>query len=456
MMEYEPDTIVSLATPIGRASVGIIRISGPLSYSIGQTILKKKFIKPRYAYYLPFYDGNDSVLDYGIALFFKGPYSFTGEDVLELQAHGGPAVLDQLLQTVFLLGARLAEPGEFSKRAFLNSKIDLIQAEAIADLISASSERAARSALSSLQGDFSKQIHPLTDEVIQLRTYLEAAIDFSEDEINFLTEQEIHRRIEQILTNINTVIQRAKQGALLREGMSVVIVGRPNVGKSSLLNCLSGRETAIVTEMAGTTRDVLREYITVDGMPLHIIDTAGLQETQDVIEQEGIRRAWQEIEKADKILLVIDSSQTRESDPDRIYPEFFSRINPSQAVTVIRNKIDLTQEGPKIEKRERYDVVFLSVKKRIGIDLLISHLKDFMGFQPEAEGVFLARRRHLEALQRAQGNLISAKNQWMSQRSLELMAEEIRQAQQALSEMTGEFTSNDLLGEIFSSFCIGK
>lgn len=456
VLEENNETIAAPATPVGRSSVGIIRVSGPKSLAMAKQLLKKNSIRARYAYYLPFYNSSDEPLDQGIALFFKSPHSFTGEDVLELHAHGGPIVLDRLLKAILSFGARLAKPGEFSERAFLNNKIDLLQAESIADLINASSEQAARGALRSLQGGFSRRIDHLNKALTDLRVYIEAAIDFSEEEIDFLKDSSVELKLKNLLAELDAITQTAKQGTLLREGMNVVIVGKPNVGKSSLLNALSGKDSAIVTDIAGTTRDVLREHIHLDGMPLHIIDTAGLQSTSDRIEQEGIRRTWKEIEKADKILLMVDSAQPNESDPALIDPDFFSKIKPAQSVSIIKNKIDLTLEKPHIEKKGRHDTVFISAKKQLGLDLLKAHLKTFMGFQPETEGIFLARRRHLDALHRTQNCLISASRQLSPPVSVELLAEDLRQAQQALSEITGEFTSDDLLTEIFSSFCIGK
>lgn len=450
------ETIAALATPIGRGGIGVIRVSGPKSFSIAQAILKRKTIRARHAYYLPFYDNDSHEIDRGVALFFKAPNSFTGEDVLELHAHGGPIVLDRLLKELFLHGARIAKPGEFSERAFHHNKMDLIQAEAIADLINASSEQAARSALASFQGEFSKRIHRLNDQLTGLRTYIEAAIDFSDDDIDFIKDHEVANKLDEAIQALEKIHQTAKQGSLLREGMSVVIVGKPNVGKSSLLNCLSGKDSAIVTDIAGTTRDVLREYIDLDGMPLHIIDTAGLQKTDDLIEKEGIRRTWNEVEKADKILFLVDGTQTTALSPEAIEPELFAKLSPSQSITIIRNKIDLTGEKPHIEKKGALDIVFISAKEQLGIDLLRAHLKNFMGFHPSIEGVFLARRRHLEALKQARECLFSAKKLLGNQAAIELIAEELRQAQRPLFEMTGELTSEDLLGKIFSTFCIGK
>jgi len=448
-------TIAALATPPGRGGVGIIRISGPLTQSITKAILNKE-IQPRIATFSPFYDENNQTIDQGIALFFPGPHSFTGEDILELQAHGGPVILDCLLKRILQLGAQLAQPGEFTQRAFLNDKIDLTQAEAIIDLINASSEQAARSAFRSLQGEFSICIHELVESLIQLRVYIEAAIDFSEEEIDFLKIKEIEKNLDDILTKLLNVKQSAKQGSLLRDGMTVVIAGKPNAGKSSLLNWFSGKETAIVTDVAGTTRDVLREYINLDGMPLHIVDTAGLQETENVIEQEGIRRAWKEIEQADKILLMTDHSKIKEDDPQKIWPEFFEKIANKKLITIIKNKIDLTEDKPHIENRDHYSIVYLSVKREKGMDLLKEHLKKCMGYENISEGTFIARRRHLDALSKAEHYLKAAQVQLTENKMIELLAEDLLQAQNTLSEITGEFTPDDLIGEIFSTFCIGK
>ncbi|MWP61313.1 tRNA uridine-5-carboxymethylaminomethyl(34) synthesis GTPase MnmE [Gilliamella sp. Pas-s25] len=450
------DTIVAQATPPGRGGVGILRISGPKVQAVAQAVLGK-LPKPRHADYLPFLASDGSTLDEGIALFFPNPYSFTGEDVLELQGHGGPVILDLLLKRVLEVPhVRIARPGEFSERAFLNDKLDLAQAEAIADLIDASSEQAAKSAISSLQGVFSKKVNALVESLIHLRIFTEAAIDFPEEEIDFLSDGKIEAQLNEVIARLSEVRQEAKQGSLLREGMKVVIAGRPNAGKSSLLNALAGRDAAIVTDIAGTTRDVLREHIHIDGMPLHIIDTAGLREASDEVERIGIERAWQEIEQADRVLFMVDSTTTIETNPEKLWPEFIERLPKQMPVTVIRNKADLTGEALGYSEVNGYSLIQLSARTGEGMTLLRDHLKQVMGFSSSTEGGFLARRRHLQALEKAAEHLNNGKYQLITFHAGELLAEELRLAQEALSEITGEFTSDDLLGRIFSSFCIGK
>ncbi|MBG3090507.1 tRNA uridine-5-carboxymethylaminomethyl(34) synthesis GTPase MnmE [Proteus cibarius] len=453
---HSTDTIVAQATPPGRGGVGILRVSGPKAALVAQTVLGK-LPKPRYADYLPFRNDDNSVLDQGIALFFPNPNSFTGEDVLELQGHGGPVILDLLLKRILQIpGVRIANPGEFSERAFLNDKLDLAQAEAIADLIDASSEQAARSAINSLQGAFSSHINEMVESLTHLRIYVEAAIDFPDEEIDFLSDGIIEGKLNAVIAELDDVRAQARQGSLLREGMKVVIAGRPNAGKSSLLNALAGREAAIVTDIAGTTRDVLREHIHIDGMPLHIIDTAGLREASDEVERIGIERAWKEIEQADRVLFMVDSTTTDATTPEDIWPEFMARLPKTLPVTVIRNKSDLTGENVEITAQGNYPMIRLSARDGMGIELLRDHLKEAMGFNSNTEGGFLARRRHLQALNTAAEHLQQGHEQLVYAKSGELLAEELRLAQQALSEITGEFTSDDLLGRIFSSFCIGK
>jgi tRNA modification GTPase len=450
------DTIAALATPPGRGGVGILRISGRGAKDVALAVLGK-LPKPRYADYLPFRDTEGSTLDQGIALWFPGPNSFTGEDVLELQGHGGPVILDLLLKRVLALpDVRIARPGEFSERAFLNDKLDLAQAEAIADLIDASSEQAARSAMNSLQGAFSLRIHQLVEALTHLRIYVEAAIDFPDEEIDFLSDGKIEAQLNGVMADLDGVRAEARQGSLLREGMKVVIAGRPNAGKSSLLNELAGREAAIVTDIAGTTRDVLREHIHIDGMPLHIIDTAGLREASDEVERIGIERAWNEIEQADRVLFMVDGTTTAATEPAEIWPEFMARLPSTLPITVVRNKADITGETLGLSEVNGHSLIRLSARTGEGIDLLRDHLKQSMGFTSNMEGGFLARRRHLQALEQAAQHLVQGKEQLVSAYAGELLAEELRLAQQALSEITGEFTSDDLLGRIFSSFCIGK
>ncbi len=454
-MQIDTDTIAAVATPPGRGGVGMIRISGKLATALAQQILGL-IPQPRYAHYGPFYDRQGLEIDRGIALFFPNPHSFTGEDVLELQGHGGPVILDLLLREILAQGARSARPGEFSERAFLNDKLDLAQAEAIADLIDSSSEQAARSALRSLQGEFSNRIHELVEALIQLRIYVEAAIDFPEEEIDFLADGKVSSDLSNIQQDLQTVLSQANQGALLREGMNVVIAGRPNAGKSSLLNALAGKQSAIVTDIAGTTRDVLREHIHIDGMPLHIIDTAGLRDSDDVVEQIGIDRAWQEIRNADRVLLLVDAVSTAETAPDKIWPDFMAHLPSLDKVTVIRNKIDLSDESIGVDSQQDCHLIRLSAKQDQGIDLLRQHLKQCMGYDSTCEGGFMARRRHLEALHQAEQALQIGATQLNSNGAGELLAEDLKQAQNSLSEITGEFSSDDLLGRIFGSFCIGK
>ncbi|WP_331345096.1 tRNA uridine-5-carboxymethylaminomethyl(34) synthesis GTPase MnmE [Cellvibrio sp. UBA7661] len=450
------DTIAAIATATGRGGVGIIRVSGAKARLVAETLLSIN-IQPRYAHYCDFKNRKGDVLDQGIALFFPGPNSFTGEDVLELQGHGGPVILDLLLQEITQLGIRLARPGEFSERAFLNDKLDLAQAEAIADLIDATTEQAARNALHSLQGAFSKRIHELVEALIHLRIYVEASIDFPEEEIDFLSDGKVANDLNTIIDKLENVFKEARQGVLMRDGMRVVIAGRPNAGKSSLLNALSGRESAIVTSIEGTTRDVLREHIHIDGMPLHIIDTAGLRESPDEVEQIGIQRAWQEIQQADRVLLLVDSRQSQLTDPREIWPEFVERLQDPNKITLVRNKIDLSNEAAGLFTSNKHNTyIGISAATGAGIDDLKQHLKTIMGYSETGESGFTARRRHLDALERAQSFLNSGKAQLHGYAAGELLAEDLRQAQNSLGEITGEFTPDDLLGRIFSSFCIGK
>ncbi|WP_414673676.1 MULTISPECIES: tRNA uridine-5-carboxymethylaminomethyl(34) synthesis GTPase MnmE [unclassified Marinimicrobium] len=448
------DTIAAIATATGRGGVGIIRLSGPQARAIGEQITAQP-LKPRHAHYLPFLNTQGEALDQGIVLFFPGPHSFTGEDVVELQGHGGPVILDWLLRSACERGARLARPGEFSERAFLNDKLDLAQAEAIADLIDASSEQAARSALHSLQGAFSHKVNELVEALIALRIYVEASIDFPEEEIDFLSDGKVAGDLADIRQRLDAVFAQARQGTLLRDGMNVVIAGKPNAGKSSLLNALSGRDSAIVTHIEGTTRDVLREHIHIDGMPLHIIDTAGLRDTPDEVEKIGVERAWQEIHRADRILLLVDSQSTEVTDPAALWPEFVQQLPDPGKLTLIRNKIDLTGE-PEGVRHDDPVCLAISAASGAGIEALKQHLKSVMGFEDAGESTFTARRRHLDALERAQTALDNGWEQLQLHAAGELLAEDLRQAQECLSEITGQFTPDDLLGRIFSSFCIGK
>ncbi len=450
-MHVQTDTIAAVATPPGRGGVGIIRVSGPNVQKIAAAILGRCPL-PREATYLPFCDSDRITIDQGIAIFFKAPLSFTGEDVLELQGHGGPVVLDLLLACVIKLGARLAQPGEFSQRAFLNDKLDLAQAEAIADLIDSSTVEAARSALRSLQGEFSAHIQILVESLIRLRIYVEAAIDFPEEEVDFLADKAIMEQLQVIIAKLKNILAQAQQGCLLREGMNVVIAGQPNVGKSSLLNRLAQRDLAIVTDIAGTTRDTLRHELSIDGLPIHIIDTAGLRESSDPVEQIGIQRAWHEIQQADQILLLVSDISGITVEDQKI----IDRLPANIAITVVRNKIDLSESNSGSRDGPLGTEIFLSAKTGCGFELLIQHLKESVGYQRVGEGSFMARRRHVDALQRGLDLVLQGEQQLLLHRAGELLAEDLRHAQECLSEITGEFSSDDLLGRIFSSFCIGK
>ncbi len=456
-MMQNSDTIAAIATAPGQAGVGMVRVSGPGASAIATKMLGYT-PKPRYAHYGPFLDSDGELIDEGIALFFPNPHSFTGEDVFELQGHGGTVILDLLLREVCTLGARLARPGEFSERAFLNDKLDLAQAEGIADLIESSSEQAARCAVRSMQGVFSRRVDELVEAVTHLRIYVEAAIDFPEEEIDFLADGKVAGDLNNLLETLAIILAEAQQGTILRDGMKVVIAGRPNAGKSSLLNALAGREAAIVTAIEGTTRDVLREHIHIDGMPLHVIDTAGLRDSSDEVEQIGIARAWDEIRQADRILLMVDATTTDKTRPHEIWPDFIDQLPAKAPVTVIRNKVDLTGEEAGMTHPPVGDapVIRIAAKSSDGLDTLRDHLKQCMGFASTTEGGFLARRRHLDALERAQDSLLQGQGQLEGYGAGELLAEDLRAAQDALGEITGHLSPDELLGKIFSSFCIGK
>ena len=443
------DTIVAIATPPGRGGVGIVRLSGPLSYSIACQLTKDTALVPRTVHYRSFFASDGECLDQGLVLYFNAPFSFTGEDVVEIQGHGSPVVLDRLLCECISLGARIAKPGEYSERAFLNDKIDLTQAEAIADIIHSNSLAAARMAMRSLQGDFSRTINEISEALIQLRLYVEAAIDFPEEDIDFLNDGHVLSHLKSIRDSLERIRASAFQGVLMREGISVVIAGRPNAGKSTLINALSGRDVAIVTDVPGTTRDVMRESVLLDDIPLHVIDTAGLRDSDDLVEKEGIKRAWQEVSRADCVLLVIDAGCGADT---TLLSDAIQAVLPI-GVPIIQafNKIDTLGYSAKIES----NAVYLSAKSGEGLSLLKDKIKDVVGYQP-AEGQFLARRRHIQALETAQSLLLAGHHQLSAHRAGELLAEDLRLAHQALCEITGEFTPDDLLGEIFSSFCIGK
>ncbi|WP_290635515.1 tRNA uridine-5-carboxymethylaminomethyl(34) synthesis GTPase MnmE [Aquisalimonas sp.] len=445
----DTQTICAVATPPGQGGVGVVRASGPGARRLLETVAGP-MPEPRYAAFRRFRGERGDTLDEGLVLWFPGPRSFTGEDVVEFQGHGGPVVMDRLLRRLTGLGARLARPGEFSERAFLNGRLDLAQAEAVADLIAAGSEAGAKAAMASLQGAFSERVHALTEALVALRVYVESAIDFPDEEIDFLGDGEVAARLRRVRADLDAVRAAAGQGRVLRDGMTVVIAGRPNAGKSSLLNALAGDSPAIVTDIAGTTRDVLREHIQIDGMPLHVIDTAGLRNSDEPVEQEGIRRAWQAIETADRLLLVVDD-RDGVGTPER---EILARLPTGLPVTLIRNKADLSGAATGLDHGGDHDAVTLSAVSGAGLGDLREHLKDCMGYTA-AESGFIARRRHLDALVRTDTALAAAEQQ-LALGAGELVADDLRRAQDALGEITGSFTTEDLLGEIFSTFCIGK
>src|SRR5215469_8337308 len=447
------DTIVAAATPPGRGGVGIVRISGPKTPELAAVLLGE-LPPPRYATFGRFLDAQRSPIDAGLALFFPAPHSYTGEHVLELHGHGGPLVMEALIGRALELGARRAQPGEFTQRAFLNDKLDLAQAEAIADLIDAGSRAAVRAAMRSLQGEFSAMVRGLVEALIELRTYVEAAIDFPEEEIDFLADRELGERFRAIREHFQGVLESARQGRLLREGMTVVIAGRPNAGKSSLLNRLAGYDAAIVTPIPGTTRDVVRERVHLDGMPLHVLDTAGLREGGgDAVEEEGIRRAHAEMRRADRVLFVIDAA----ADPaGAAFRQEHAQLPPDVPVTLVFNKCDLAPGLPVADTLTGPPRILVSALTGAGLPELRAHLKSCMGYQSVEGGAVSARRRHLEALALARAHVEEAARQLSERRAGELVAEELRGAQQALDTITGEFTTEDLLGRIFSGFCIGK
>lgn len=450
-MSRTQDTIAAIATPPGRGGIGIVRVSGLRVRAIASALLPE-VPPPRIATFTAFLGNDRKPVDHGITLFFPAPHSFTGEDVLELQGHGGPVVMDMLLQEILSLGARLARPGEFTERAFLNGKLDLAQAEAVADLIDSTTRQAARSALCSLQGEFSEQIHALIDELIRLRTFIEGSLDFPEEEIDLLEETGIQRDLQHCLLSLEQLFREAQRGQVLKDGVTVVICGPSNVGKSSLLNRLARHDRAIVTDIPGTTRDVIRAEIVLDGLPVHLVDTAGLRITTDKIEQEGIRRTRAALEQADQVLFVIEYGASLTGEDQ----ESLESLPEGCSYALVYNKIDLHRVEPRVTRAERRCEIFISAKTGAGLELLEQHLKECAGYNEAQEGAFSARRRHLEALRRARDFLDQANEQWFETPALELVAENLRATQQALSEITGEFTTEDLLGEIFSTFCIGK
>jgi tRNA modification GTPase len=442
------DTIAAIATASGAGGIGVVRVSGSLCQNVASEILGH-CPAPRYATYLPFYDNNQNLIDRGIAIYYKNPHSYTGEDVLELQAHGGTALMQILLARCIELGARQAEPGEFTRRAYLNDKIDLAQAEAVADVINASTMEAAQSAMRSLSGEFSSTINLVLTKLIDLRMYVEACLDFPEEEIDFITQGKVADKLAAISSELKIVFGKAQQGSLLREGLQVVLVGQPNVGKSSLMNQLSGEDVAIVTPIAGTTRDSIKNTIQINGLPLHIIDTAGLRDTDDEVEKIGIARTYRALENAQVALLLIDAAHGIGYDEKSILDHLPQEI----AKIWVHNKIDATQESAKTVENASELHIYLSAKTGEGIDLLKQQLLKIAGYQQNSEGIFMARARHLDALKQVEMHLLQAKN---NMQQSELIAEELRLAQEALSSITGEFTPDDLLGEIFSKFCIGK
>jgi tRNA modification GTPase len=448
-----PDTIAAIASALGRAAVGVIRVSGPRVPQIAAGILGG-LPAPRQAQLSSFLDAQGKSLDEGIALYFPAPRSYTGEHVLEIQGHGGALIVDMLLQRLLELGCRMARPGEFSERAFLNGKIDIAQAEAIADLIDAGTTAAARAAVRSLQGEFSARIAALKARITDLRAYVEAAIDFPDEEIDFLSDHALRERLAAVFAAFESITTAARQGALLREGLNVVIAGKPNAGKSSLLNKLSGDEVAIVTDVPGTTRDVLRQQVHLDGLPLNLIDTAGLRAAVDVVEVEGVRRARNEMARADRVLYVLDTGAA--ADDSQSWAPDLDQLPPDVPVTLVFNKIDLTGSPERLDEAASPPRVFLSARTGAGVELLRTHLKVSAGYRETESGALAARRRHLDALNRARQHVQSAADTLSSTRAFELFAEDLRLAQHALGEITGEFTSDDLLGEIFGSFCIGK
>lgn len=446
-------TIAAIATAPGRGGVGIVRVSGDKAASIAKQLLGQ-VPPPRHAHYGPFRDPSGEILDHGIALFFPSPNSFTGEDVLEFQGHGGPVVLDMILQAALTCGAQPARPGEFTERAFLNDKIDLTQAEAIADLIEASTTTAARQAMNSLQGAFSREIHQLVGSLIHLRMHVEAAIDFPEEEVDFLSDGRIAADLQALLARLEGIFQTARQGVVLREGMKVVIAGLPNAGKSSLLNALAEKDIAIVTPIAGTTRDVLKEHIHIDGIPLHILDTAGLRNSDDPVEQIGIGRAWTEINNADRILLLMDVTGADPLAVKQHWPQFFQEPLRNKLTLVFNKSDQLTYLSQ--TQSDGLPSILISAKTGAGLDALKEHLKQSLSLSGTLEGGFSARRRHLDALEKARESLVSGQTQLTSYAAGELLAEDLRRAQDFLNSITGNFSADDLLGRIFSGFCIGK
>lgn len=442
------DTIAAIATASGAGGIGIVRVSGPLCQEIAIQILGQ-CPTPRYAAYLDFKQASADLIDRGIAIYYQAPHSYTGEDVLELQGHGGTALMQILLARCIELGARQAAPGEFTQRAFLNDKLDLAQAEAVADVINAATVEAAKSAVRSLSGEFSNAVNQLLNQLVELRMYVEACLDFPEEEIDFITQGHVAEKIAHNQQALENIFSKAKQGALLRDGINVVLIGQPNVGKSSLMNALSGEEVAIVTSVAGTTRDTIKSAIQINGVPLHIVDTAGLRETEDEVEKIGIARTYQATESAHIALLLLDAAHGISENEKAI----LGRLPQEITKIWVHNKIDVSHESAKIVEKNNETHIFLSAKTGEGLALLKDHLLALVGYQQNSEGIFMARARHLDALIQVKQHLQQAGQQI---NSAELVAEELHLAQAALNRITGEFTTDDLLGEIFSRFCIGK
>ncbi|MEY4730405.1 MAG: tRNA uridine-5-carboxymethylaminomethyl(34) synthesis GTPase MnmE [Pseudomonadota bacterium] len=442
------EVIAAIATAPGRGGIGVVRVSGKNLAAMAQALTEKNLV-PRVATFTSFYSADKRALDQGLALFFPAPQSFTGEDVIELQGHGGNAVLQLILQRCIELGARIAQPGEFTRRAFLNDKLDLLQAESVADLIEASTAEAAQSAMRSLSGEFSQQIHSLVDGLTHLRALVEATLDFPEEEIDFIQVTDAANRLKQLRAQLDALLANAKQGQLLREGLQVVLIGQPNVGKSSLMNKLAGEDVSIVTPIAGTTRDSIKNLIIINGIAMHVIDTAGLRESDDEVEKIGIARTYAAIEKAGIVLVIRDTTQANHDYEDVIR----KKLPASLPVVFVHNKIDLAKRTAQIEQRADGTHIYLSAKNGEGVDLLRQHLLQLAGWHNTGEGIYMARRRHTTALEQAAAHLTTALLQLSKP---ELFAEELRLAQARLSDITGEFSADDLLGEIFSRFCIGK
>jgi tRNA modification GTPase len=448
-MTLNQDNIVAVATATGYAGIGVVRVSGHNLLEIVTQISHKNNLKPRVASYTDFYNIDNEVIDSGLIIYFSAPYSFTGEDVIELQGHGSPIVLQMILKRCLELGCRIAQPGEFSRRAYLNGKIDLVQAESIVDLIHAESEMAARGALKSLKGTFSKHIDTINQQLINLRMFVEATLDFPEEDIEFIVEAKIQDKLRLLQTSIGGLLANTKQGVLLNNGANIVIVGRPNVGKSSLLNALANEEVAIVTAVAGTTRDIVKEKIIINGVVFNLIDTAGIRDTEDIVEKIGIERALHAVQNAELCLVLIDDSIGITPEDELI----LAKIPTELPRLFVHNKIDITNSNPRIDSNSGVSNIYISAKQQLGLGLLRDEILKLVGFDNSCNNVFIARTRHLEAMKQAVSHIDNAFANW---HQLELIAEELRYAHNNLTDITGEFTSDDLLGEIFSKFCIGK